>query len=99
MTEPPDNAGLAIADALASIDDELSLLRRAAFPQRAVRAAGSWPWAPGTIAQGFMNSRWNRRDGDVYGGAALRGAHRAPTQPIAGGDERGKKGSGDELPR
>lgn len=47
--------------------------------------ATGWPWTPATLAQGFLSNRWLRRDGDVYGGASLRGV-RGPNSPIAGGE-------------
>ena len=90
-----DNAELAaklsaIAEALASIDDELFLFRQRAFPQPPPRPqprdAGSWPWTPDTVAQGFLAGRWLRRDGDVYGSAGLR-AESGPNSPIKGGDD------------
>ena len=80
--------GLAIAEGLTQIDDDLSLLRRSAFPPPKLRDAGSWPWAPGTTTQGFLGARWNRRDGNVYGDAALRGVQ-AANSPIRGGDDAG----------
>ena len=39
-------------------------------PEAAPRVEGAWPWAPGTIAQGFLGGRWNRRDGNVYASGA-----------------------------
>lgn len=79
----------AISEALIPIGDELGLLRRAAFPPRpAPRAATNWPWAPGTIAQGFLSGRWNRRDGNSYATASLRGVP-GPNSPIRGGDDSG----------
>ena len=90
-----DNAELAaklsaIAEALASIDDELFLFRQRAFPQPQPRPqprdAGSWPWTPDTVAQGFLAGRWLRRDGNVYGGGTLRGVP-GPNSPIAGGQD------------
>ena len=61
--------GDATLDAIVSLDDELSLLRRTAFPVKPViveTGEPGYPWAPGTQAQGFLGSRWNRRDGNVY---------------------------------
>ena len=65
----------AIAEALTLIDDELSQLRRSAFPPRPILAAGEtgYPWAPGTMAQGFLGGRWERRDGTSYGAATTTG--------------------------
>ena len=54
--------------------------------QIAPRVATNWPWAPGTIAQGFLGARWNRRDGDSYATGALRAAT-GPNSPIRGGDD------------
>lgn len=56
-----------VSEGLVAIDDELSLLRRTAFPQRQPRDATTWPWTPATLTQGFLSGRWLRRDGNVYG--------------------------------
>jgi hypothetical protein len=63
------------------VDDELSLYRRQRFPQPIPRNTASWPWAPGTLAQGFLGARWNRRDGNVYATPNLR-AVSGPNSPI-----------------
>ena len=65
-----ENAGDEIADALIEIADELTQLRERAFPPKppiVLSGEADWPWAPGTQVQGFLGSRWNRRDGTVYG--------------------------------
>jgi hypothetical protein len=54
---------------LSGIEDELSFIRQLAFPPKPpviLTGEADWPWAPGTQAQGFLGSRWNRRDGNVY---------------------------------
>src|SRR5580698_5694846 len=75
MTNPnsPElsDAGEEIADALLDIADELALFRDA-FPRprpatTPLEGEAGYPWAPGTLAQGFLGGRWNRRDGTVYG--------------------------------
>ena len=43
----------------------------------------AWPWAPGTLAQGFLSSRWNRRNG----GTGYRVPFTGTNSPIRGGDE------------
>lgn len=71
----PDNPELLeeladVVDVLSSIEDELTLIRRSAFPPKPVTLLSGetgWPWAPGTQVQGFLGSRWNRRDGTSYG--------------------------------
>lgn len=93
MSDNPELAGGLdkIAEALISIDDELSLIRRVAFPlEPRPRLAADWPWAPGTQAQGFLSARWNRRDGDSYATATARGFP-GPNSPIRGGDDSGAK--------
>jgi hypothetical protein len=68
MGNPDDGE---VADALLEIADELALFRDA-FPRPRpdvtplVEGEPGYPWAPGTQAQGFLGSRWNRRDGNVY---------------------------------
>jgi hypothetical protein len=63
------SAGIAATEGLTGIDDELSLIRRSAFPPRP-RSANAWPWTPETTIQGFLSGRWLRRDGNVYGSPA-----------------------------
>ena len=53
----------------------------------APRVAPTWPWTPETVTQGFLASRWLRRDGTVYGGGALGRTTQAANSPIAGGDD------------
>lgn len=65
------SAGIAATEGLTAIDDELSLIRRAAFPPPRPRPTGAWPWTPETTVQGFLSGRWLRRDGNVYGGPIL----------------------------
>jgi hypothetical protein len=80
-----------IADALMEVADELALLRDA-FPRPRPATTPletgepGWPSAPGTLAQGFLGSRWNRRDGNVYATPATvtrrtRQFPRNPTKP------------------
>jgi hypothetical protein len=77
----PDNSG-EIADALLEIANELELFRDA-FPRPRpdvtplVEGEPGYPFAPGTQAQGFLGSRWNRRDGNVY----------ATPAPLTGGND------------
>jgi hypothetical protein len=80
----PDNPELLeeladVVDVLSSIEDELSLIRRSAFPPKpriVETGEPGYPWAPGTQTQGFLNARWNRRDGNVYATPApLTGGH------------------------
>jgi hypothetical protein len=82
------SASTATADSLQLIDDEIKLVRLAAFPveRGRPRNLAAWPWAPGTLAQGFLGGRWNRRDGDVYATPVLRGVL-ASTYPVRGGDD------------
>jgi hypothetical protein len=67
------DTGNAIAESLQFIDDELVFIRKAAFPTKppiVLSGEADWPWSPGTQVQGFLGSRWNRRDGNVYGPVA-----------------------------
>lgn len=50
------------------------------------RVNPTWPWTAETVTQGFLASRWLRRDGNVYPGGALRGVP-GPNSPIAGGED------------
>ena len=62
-----------LIDAVLEVADELATIRQRAFPPKppiVLTGETGWPWAPGTQAQGFLNSRWNRRDGNVYGPVA-----------------------------
>ena len=60
--------------------------------------AGYWPWAPGTIAQGFLSGRWNRRDGVGYPSATAQ--TRETNSPIRGGDDvNAKVSTASGLPR
>ena len=68
----PDNPELLeeLTDAVLDVADELTQLRERAFPPKPfilLSGETGWPWAPGTQVQGFLGSRWNRRDGTVYG--------------------------------
>jgi hypothetical protein len=54
-------------------------------PPPYVQPPGTWPWAPATVPQGFLGGRWQRRAGNVYGAAALRGFP-GPNSPIEGGE-------------
>jgi hypothetical protein len=59
-----------LIDAVLEVADELAALRQRAFPPKPrIVESGEpgYPWAPGTQEQGFLGSRWNRRDGNVYG--------------------------------
>ena len=83
----PDETAIAIGlellgDDLALIRDELALIRRSAFPIRPTPTEGEpgWPTAPGTLAQGFLGGRWNRRDGNVYAPATIAGDESAQSQ-------------------
>ena len=61
-----------LTDAVLDVADELAQLRQRAFPPKpliALSGEPDYPWAPGTQAQGFLNGRWNRRDGTSYGPA------------------------------
>ena len=59
-----------LTDAVLDVADELAALRQRAFPPKppvVLSGEADWPWAPGTQVQGFLNGRWNRRDGTSYG--------------------------------
>jgi hypothetical protein len=70
----PDNPELEeLTDAVLDVVDELAAIRYRAFPTKppiVLTGETGWPWAPGTQAQGFLGSRWNRRDGTSYGPVA-----------------------------
>lgn len=70
----PDNPELGeLTEAVLDVAGELTLIRERAFPAKppvVLTGETDWPWAPGTQAQGFLGSRWNRRDGTVYGSVA-----------------------------
>ena len=58
-----------LTDAVLDVSDELAALRQRAFPPKppiVLSGEADWPWAPGTQVQGFLNGRWNRRDGTSY---------------------------------
>ena len=68
----PDNPELLeeLTDAVLDVADELAALRQRAFPPKppiVLSGEADWPWVPGTQVQGFLNGRWNRRDGTSYG--------------------------------
>ena len=67
----PDNPELEeLVEAVLDVADELTQLRERAFPPKppiVLSGEADWPWVPGTQVQGFLGSRWNRRDGTVYG--------------------------------
>lgn len=89
MSDNPELA--AIATELADIVDEIRILRHVAYPlEPRPRIDTNWPWTPGTLAQGFLNARWNRRDGNSYATPALR-AVSGPNSPIRGGDDNAAK--------
>jgi hypothetical protein len=75
MDNNPDNPELGeLVEAVLDVADELTQLRERAFPPKppiVLSGEADWPWAPGTQVQGFLGSRWNRRDGDAYGGASV----------------------------
>ena len=66
----PDNPELEeLVEAVLDVADELTQLRERAFPPKppiVLSGEADWPWAPGTQVQGFLNGRWNRRDGTSY---------------------------------
>ena len=57
-----------IAQALEGIEQQLAPKPVARVSPRALTSPWwpDWPWAPATNNQGFITSRWQRRDGDVY---------------------------------
>ena len=67
----PDNPELGeLVEAVLDVADELATLRQRAFPPKppiVLSGEPGYPWSPGTDAQGFLNGRWNRRDGTSYG--------------------------------
>lgn len=74
VTESAASIDASLKDILTTgnaIASELELFRDA-FPRPRpdvtplVEGEPGWPTAPGTLAQGFLGSRWNRRDGNVY---------------------------------
>ena len=67
-------------------DALMALLAAQRAPPEPRELAG-WP-TPATTTQGFLNARWQRRDGDSYAGAAARGLP-GPNSPIRGGDDAG----------
>ena len=79
-----------VEEAIAGINDQLSLLRSSAFPPPQPRVTPAvvnptWPWTGATTAQGFLSGRWLRRDGTVYSGGAARGVS-GPNSPVEGGE-------------
>jgi hypothetical protein len=54
---------LGIAEHLEGVETRLQ--------QPAVVRAARADTAPATLTQGFLSGRWQRRDGNVYGGVAL----------------------------
>ena len=86
----PDNPELGeLVEAVLDVADELATLRQRAFPPKpliVLSGEPGYPWSPGTQAQGFLNGRWNRRDGTSYSPAPapLTVIHRrrqSPSQP------------------
>jgi hypothetical protein len=86
----PDNPELLeeLTDAVLDVADELALLRQRAFPPKPpviLTGEPGWPSAPGTLAQGFLNSRWNRRDGNVYNPPSTTGGDNPQAQTSRAG--------------
>lgn len=63
------------------------------------RASIGWPWTAETATQGFLAGRWLRRDGDVYGAGALRGAAGSIAPPRGGDDNQAKVDVPSGAPR
>jgi hypothetical protein len=61
------SVAIAIAESLDKIGGELNVIRRMAFPPKHAAEPLAAPIPPGTAAQGYLSSRWNRRNGTVYG--------------------------------
>lgn len=90
----------AIEAALAMVLEEQELAREREIAQGLVRfAPRAWPWTPNTVTQGFLAGRWLRRDGNVYGGGALRGATDSLAPPRGGDDDQAKVSVPSGAPR
>ena len=73
MSNPDPEPLAELTEAVLDVADELAQLRQRAFPPKppiVLSGEADWPWAPGTQVQGFLGSRWNRRDGTSYGPVA-----------------------------
>jgi hypothetical protein len=70
--------------AIVPVEDRRRPARSAAHAALTPTPLG-WP-APGTLTQGWLSNRWNRRDGTVYGNVGV-GRTSGPNSPIAGGED------------
>jgi hypothetical protein len=65
-------------------DDVFAIEREVIREANMFRGAGAHQ-TPGTVTQGYLSGRWQRRDGNVYAAAGSREIP-GPNSPIAGGE-------------